>query len=265
MITFIVPLRSKVNSTNWERISSLCENTLQSLTRQRGGGCNVLLVCHERPAIRVVPAGVKIIEAGFEPPSPEQFAERDLDKWRKLRLGMVAAASQNPEYVMFVDADDCLDIGLAELVRSNRPSHGMILRNAYRYTLGEKWAYRSNNNCGTNALIRCSSISLPRSLDAGEIGKCLPLMSGHTNIEERMMSAGMPLDQMSRYLVLNSQYAEQHSRLAHADLCNVVPTLRMRLGALRRACYVGQRFAQRFGMEKSQLRGSQHSRDSVDT
>jgi hypothetical protein len=166
MLVFIVPLQSPQASSDWGRVSALCERTLRSICGQTSGEFRVFLVCNEAPAISFSHPALTIIEDDF--PIPERnTAARMFDKHEKLKCGMIAARGLAPCHVMFADADDCVHRGLAAWCAGNPAHPGWYVAEGYIHTAGSHWLYRRLDFdliCGTAALVRCAGTDFPREM-----------------------------------------------------------------------------------------------------
>ncbi|WP_228032267.1 glycosyltransferase family 2 protein [Mycolicibacterium sp. P9-22] len=131
----------------------------------------MIVVGNQKPAFPL-PERTRFVEVDFPPPT--EFAGRmnDLaqhlwDKGTKLGIGLIAARSLDPDYVMFFDADDFVHRGLAAFVheRPGRPGwyvrRGLIYsraRNAYAPRL------RLFRICGSTYVIPFSAHKVPADL-----------------------------------------------------------------------------------------------------
>ena len=250
-LTFLVPLRSRVNTNDWSLVSNLCRLTLQSLHAQSSNGSQTLLICHELPeGENALPDSVEVVKADFPPPSQSAFACRDNDKWRKLQLGLSLLAADPSEFFMFVDADDWVHRNLSEHLQRTRPNNGAAITKGYLYEVGSGWVRRNNQHwCGTSFAIRSRSVH-PRNRNPLEIERCLALTAGHTSIATAMREAGKPLDNLPFRGAVNLTHPEQHSKLGQSGESRV--TLRMRAGMARQAVPLTW-VASRFRLTASQI------------
>src|SRR6185436_11316247 len=123
MLIFIVPLQSPHASKDWPHVCRLWERTLRSICAQSCADFRVFLVCNQRPAIAFTHPAVTIIEEDF--PLPEATsASRMLDKWLKVKRGLIAARGFAPAHVMITDADDCVHQYLATLCANSPEAAG---------------------------------------------------------------------------------------------------------------------------------------------
>jgi hypothetical protein len=166
MLAFIVPLQSPKASSDWGRVSALCERTLRSICAQTVDDFRVFLVCNEAPRMAFTHPAIEIIEAEF--PIPERTtAARMADKHEKLKRGMIAARGLAPCHVMFVDADDCVSRRLADWCSRNPAHPGWYVADGYIYTTGSRWLYRKRDFdlvCGTAAIVRCEEADFPTAM-----------------------------------------------------------------------------------------------------
>jgi len=87
MLCFVMALKSKAVSTNWERVSQLFENSLRSAYHQRDPNFKIIVVCHETPQLtQCYDERVEIINVDFPPPQKLVTELTMQDKWRKLRV-----------------------------------------------------------------------------------------------------------------------------------------------------------------------------------
>jgi hypothetical protein len=166
VLVFIVPLQSPRASSNWARVSALCERTLRSLCAQTSGDFRVYLVCNEAPATRFSHPALKIVEDDFPIPAPNTAA-RMFDKYEKLKRGMIAARAHAPCHVMFADADDCVSRALAAWCAENPAHPGWYFLEGYIHTAGSHWLYRRRDFdllCGTAAIVYCAEADFPRRM-----------------------------------------------------------------------------------------------------
>jgi hypothetical protein len=155
MLIFIIPLRSKAVSHDWQRVSDLCVRTVISCCQQSDSGSHTILVCHEKPFL---PAGLKnlsVIEVDF--PIPIDKHAQMLDKYRKIQRGLIHARAMVPLYWMKVDSDDCVSNRLAGFVASNPKAEGWLFNKGWVHQENSSTVYLYRKNffklCGTSSII----------------------------------------------------------------------------------------------------------------
>lgn len=196
MLCFIMALKSKKTSNNWERVSELCERSLQSVYGQTDPEFRVILVCHETPILREkYDHRLETINVDFPLPSKMEAELAMRDKWQKLAVGMVRVGEHKPDFVMIMDADDLVSNKLVAYSKKNPAVNGWILKAGYRYHYGSSWVDREKEkfNCGTNAIINANLIRFPQDTSPEEVSQCILLTAGHTIIENKMSDMGYPL------------------------------------------------------------------------
>jgi hypothetical protein len=132
MLVFIVPLRSARVSSSWPHVCKLLERTLRSICNQTSSEFKVFVVCHEKPEIKFWHPSINYIEVEFEIPSRD-FADKERDRARKIWVGLQAMQSLQPNYVMFVDSDDCVSKRLVEFVNHHPSGHGWFISQGYEH------------------------------------------------------------------------------------------------------------------------------------
>jgi hypothetical protein len=194
MLYFIVPLRSRAASKDWNKVSRLCERTLRSLCQQTSRQFRVFLVCRDRPEMNFAHPNLRIIQEDF--PIPEANGLPQLvDKTRKLRRALIAVREEGGGFVMGVDADDLVHRALAALVETNPNSDGWFFPYGYSYDEGGQWLEKHSDfylRCGTSSIIRIDPDDLPPDMDSPR-EKYFFLCNGHHIIVDFLARQGRPL------------------------------------------------------------------------
>ncbi|MDX2212477.1 MAG: hypothetical protein SFY66_04230 [Oculatellaceae cyanobacterium bins.114] len=210
MLCFVIALKSKAVSKNWDVVSQLFEDSLRSAYHQIDPDFKIIAVCHETPQLHhTYDNRVEIINVDFLP--PPSVAATDLtmqDKWKKIAVGMVRAREFRPDFVMLMDADDLVSCHLSQYVNAHKEANGWILKQGYRYRYGSRWIYLDDHfNCGTNAIVSSRLIQFPLNTSSEEISKCVVLTHGHTVIEQHLRELGTPLEPLP---FLGAVYTHSH-------------------------------------------------------
>lgn len=122
MVAFILPLKPKTQSKNWESDCSLLYSTIKSLLNQRSSNYKIFVVFTDEPTIKN--PSQKVIWVKFPYPfisfndipdaaiilphfkNDKIMLERRWDKSKKIFYGCKQAKEQGCTYLMSVDADD---------------------------------------------------------------------------------------------------------------------------------------------------------------
>ena len=157
MIVFIVPLKSPKVSASWENTSLLFERTLKSICGQTCKDFRVVVVCHEKPLTNFNTSFVEYIEVDLPIPSRDRFI-RNIDKSKKLRIGLERSEQYHPSHVMVVDADDLVSNKIAGFVKKNSEQIGWILNSGYIHEFKNKYLYYLRKDfgqyCGCSVIIK---------------------------------------------------------------------------------------------------------------
>jgi hypothetical protein len=194
MLYFIVPLRSRAASKDWDKVSRLCERTLRSICQQTSGQFRVFLVCRDLPEMNFSHPNLRIIREDFPIPETKKHPQM-LDKTAKLRRALVAVREEGGGYVMGVDADDLVHRSLAALVEAHPGSNGWFFAQGYSYDEGSQWLERHSDfylRCGTSNIIRIDPVDLPPDMDSPR-EKYFYLCNGHHMIVDFLRRKGRPL------------------------------------------------------------------------
>ena len=132
MLIFIIPLKSKQVSKNWNLVCKLFERTLRSVCNQTSHKFKAIVVCHELPNINFTHSHVTYFQVNFDIPD-EDYWSKEKDKMHKMLVGMNIAQDYAPSHIMFVDADDCISKNLAQFVIKNNSCNGWVVNSGYEY------------------------------------------------------------------------------------------------------------------------------------
>jgi hypothetical protein len=218
MLVFIVPLQSPDSTQNWNLVSRLAERTIASLFRQDCEDFRVILVCNEAPARLQSHRALRVIMRNFPTPSPSDPENRMTDKWKKVRVGLVAARQFTPCHIMIVDADDLVSNRLASHCAANSSGSGWVFDDGWIHDEHSKLIFyqrhKFDTSCGTSSILRVESSDLPAT-DEGPRGDNLILHSGHMKIRAAMAARGTPLRPLPfRGAVYIRGTGETHTRFA---------------------------------------------------
>lgn len=171
MLAFITTLRHPYNSTDYGRVESLLQNTLESLTRQTCDDYLAIVVGNRQPSFPL-PPHAEFVEVDFPPPS-EFHGPRTgrapviWDKGTKTAIGLVAARHYRPDYVMAIDADDFVHRDVAAFVRAHDGDEGWVVGRGWVYSRARN-AYRLRRRffrvCGTSFIIPFEAYDVPAGL-----------------------------------------------------------------------------------------------------
>ena len=168
MFIFIVPLKSQKVSSDWSAFSKLVERSLKSICNQTSDNFKVIVSCHELPETNYKNDKITFHQVSFPPPElkglDNETARRtkEGDKANKILEAIPIAKSFNPNYVMVVDSDDCINRKIVEHVEknSNDAIPGWYFNKGYYYQEGKRYAFLNKGNfnkfCGSCIIIKAS-------------------------------------------------------------------------------------------------------------
>lgn len=167
MIYFLIPLRAKNTSSNWDLTVKLLNNTLKSVFNQSESQFRVLIACHEKPAITMIDDHrLEIIQVSYPPPM--QLKDQLTDKYYKKRILVRRAQEHGGKYIMFVDADDYISNRLVSWVKNHEHPSGWFIETGYEYDASSnslRITPKFNNICGTSAILNISVLNGPVETD----------------------------------------------------------------------------------------------------
>jgi len=166
MLVFIIPVKSAQVSGSWGNFSKLFERTLKSVSNQTSNNFKIVVVCHEKPETNFTHKNLEFIQISFSPPklhpsdNEKNNAMKEEDKSKKILAGAEHAKKYNPDYVMVVDADDCISNKIVAFVDKNMGEKevGWHFNKGYLYREGDKFITLNKKNfntlCGTCIIVK---------------------------------------------------------------------------------------------------------------
>jgi hypothetical protein len=198
MLVFVIPLKSPLASSNWEKVSQLFEITLKSVCNQTSDKFQVIVVCHQKPTISYSHPSVTYLEVDFPISANPDIRTKRRDRVRKVLTGMVYARRFKPSYVMKVDADDCISQRLAEFVDQNPQCNGWLVNQGYEYQEGSKFIYLRKSNfyrhCGTSTIIKFDLLDLPLNPESMDYEELVQYHLPHSKTDKNISKKGNTLD-----------------------------------------------------------------------
>lgn len=95
MIYFIIPLRSRAASKNWEAVSQTFKQTLDSCYNQTSSEFSIKVICHDIPSLdRVYDDRVEFIQVDTIPPNVSDIQGMMRDKEYKMYIGLQEAGRE---------------------------------------------------------------------------------------------------------------------------------------------------------------------------
>ncbi len=156
---FIVPLKAKSVSKNWEQVCNKLEKTLSSILKQTNSSFGVIVAYNDMPILsQYITDKVKFIKVDYPALTKDSTRwQKEADKLCKQAIALREVADESIEYYMFVDADDYVSSTIVDETFSTKPATGIMLKSGI--ILDEKsqraWKVsRFNDLCGTSTIFR---------------------------------------------------------------------------------------------------------------
>lgn len=171
VLAFIIPVKSKTITSDWDYFSRLVNRCIGSICKQTNTNFKVIVSCHEIPETNYKnDSRVDFIKVDFTPPILKND-EKDLwkkrqDKGKKIKFAADYAMGIGASYVMTVDSDDCISNRICEFVlkNGNDSISGWYLKKGYLYVEGKAYLYLNVKNfneiCGSCIIIKPEIIDL---------------------------------------------------------------------------------------------------------
>ncbi|MDE3184116.1 MAG: hypothetical protein KGM16_11925 [Bacteroidota bacterium] len=180
MIGFIVPVKPKQFSKNWELDNLLLERTARSICNQEIDDFKLIIVYTDKPEINFSHKNIHYIHFSYIMVSHHKLidweerkkwhspivAERMMDKGRKIALGCQKAKELKCTYLMGVDSDDLVSCKLAAFVAENAGENiaGWRINDGYLYEDNSMIAIKNHKIWfinGSTHIIRADLVDVP--------------------------------------------------------------------------------------------------------
>lgn len=226
MLVFVVPLRNKSTTNNWESCWRHCEQTLLSAANQGEASARVrvVLACQDADPL-FSHDRIDVVSQTFPDPGPTH-QKRCQDKYEKIKLALVHVRRHYaPCYVMRLDADDLVSNRLGAYVLADDNRHGYFMEHGYQWISQSHWLQKEDRFhlvTGSSNILYATPDQLPDSMDRpSHVYDLLAL--GHNITVETFVQRGAPLAEIPFPAALKrSQTGENIS--AQGDSMDSPPT-----------------------------------------
>jgi len=123
MLYFIVPLRSRQSSLNWDKVVDDFNLTLKSIFHQIDSNFRVIVACTDVPD-HPADERLEVIEV---PVNYQGIEDAMRDKGNKMRAMCAYIRAQGGGYIMPVDADDLISNRISALVNQANSKAAILL------------------------------------------------------------------------------------------------------------------------------------------
>jgi hypothetical protein len=205
MLGFIVPIKPKKHSRDWHQDNLLLERSVRSICNQTSRDFRVILVYSDMPEITFTDTNLHYVHYPFGDFTVNEihdwqdrskwyaapYAERMMDKGRKIMLGCKLAKELGCTYLMSVDSDDLVSEKLTAFVAENgnvRKPGWRILK-GYIYEEGSKIVVKNPKIWGINGsthIIREDLVKVPDLNTNFNLFDC-SLFEGHAYTLQRLI------------------------------------------------------------------------------
>ena len=180
MIGFVVPITPKKYSKDWHLANLMLERTARSICGQTSANFKLIIIYSDKPEINFLNDHIHYIPyldpeitvsqiEDFDFMSQwftVEFAERMMDKSRKITVGCNLAKELGCNYLMAIDSDDMISNKIAEYVNEKAGSKcaGWRISNGYLYNEGSNLMVKNNQIWAMNGsthIIRADLVPNP--------------------------------------------------------------------------------------------------------
>jgi hypothetical protein len=181
LIGFIVPIKPKSFSKDWDYDTKLLSRTAQSICAQLNKQFKLIIVYNEKPDITFTHHNIIFVQYPFAPVLIDEiedfdtlvskyysrtYAERMMDKGKKITYGCKIAMEMGCEYLMAIDSDDLISNKIAGFVEESKAAKpaGWRIQKGYIYEEDAHLLIKKKdiqNINGSTHIIRKDLITIP--------------------------------------------------------------------------------------------------------
>jgi hypothetical protein len=180
MIGFVVPICPKKYSKDWRLANLMLERTVKSICAQTSRDFRLIIVYNDKPEIEFIDDNIHYVAYSYPEITISQiedfdfmsqwftveFAERMMDKSRKITLGCKVAKGLGCNYLMAIDSDDMISNRIAAYVNDNSNLNlpGWRISNGYLYKEGSRMIEKNNEIWAMNGsthIIKADLVTIP--------------------------------------------------------------------------------------------------------
>lgn len=160
-VVFVIPFISRHAARDFSHSSALLGQTLSALRKQRWCRFEIIVVSNDVPECSM--DGVVFVRSDVLIVNPHRRGSYQVDKERKVGIGLAEAAALGPKYIMCVDADDVVSPFLGWRLKRSR-CDVIALRAGWIYGPEAGVGYLSLRfyaMCGTSLAFRPTVVPIP--------------------------------------------------------------------------------------------------------
>jgi hypothetical protein len=181
MIGFVVPIKSKYVSRDWGLDNHLLERTMRSICAQTDQNFRLFIIYNEMPEVTFTHPHIVYLHFPFRMISSDEmddfdsyiskhytreYAEKMMDKGKKILYGCKAAMVAGCDYMMAIDSDDLISKHIAAYVNKHarRDKAGWRITKGFIYEENSFYLqkkYDIQNLNGSTHIIRKDLIDIP--------------------------------------------------------------------------------------------------------
>ena len=150
MLIFLVPLKNRACSNDWDTVSRFCRSAIASMLANSQS--HVVLICRDEPD--GIEKSNNLTIHAIDAPTPTTPQEMMVDKYRKLAAGLELARSYAPCWLMRADADDLISNRIHPYIEGNPGPRAWYAETGWIHRSGPWLEKRRNFHkfCGTSCL-----------------------------------------------------------------------------------------------------------------
>jgi len=264
MLGFIVPVKPKRYSKNWDLDNLILERTVRSICNQDLQHFKLIIVYTDMPEINFKSENLHYLHFPYSEISVNEiedwedrkqwyapvYAERMMDKSRKIMLGCQLAKSLNCRYLMAVDSDDLVSSKLNSFINNygDKNCAGWRITNGYVYEENSRIAVKNKQIWAMNGsthIIRADLVKIP---DFNSNFKLFDysLFESHTYTYQRLIDFHKEkLESVPFYAVVYLVHANNYSKVKEIITANSIKLL---VKKILFGKYVTKKLREEFGL-----------------
>ncbi|OLP15564.1 hypothetical protein BST81_25475 [Leptolyngbya sp. 'hensonii'] len=203
MIVFIIPLKGKKMSKDWEATSRLLDRTMRSVCRQTSEQFRAIVIHREKPETDFFHPNLHYLEVDFEPDVSSSMTAKEIrqqkrvDKGKKILSGLhhIHNLGIDASHAMVVDSDDLISCRIAAFVNQHQDAAGWFIKTGFKYLETAAQAYWKREfykACGTCNILNLQVIDVP-ALELNRGYGYYKFLIDHGQVKDKLKQRGVIL------------------------------------------------------------------------
>lgn len=202
MVGYVIPLRPRARTPDWDRAIVLLRQTLNSILAAREGALKIFVVSHDLLDLEeYAQSPIRFEQVEFLLPPVGDYDAGQRDRNWKVTRGCQLAVEEKMDWVFVCDADDLVSCELNGIIEKSTGYDAVMTQNGYEVDARDARAFRRKNIqeiCGSTFALRTHHVFFNSDPD---FMNGLFLCENHKTLENYLLSKELRIREPKRPLI----------------------------------------------------------------